>query len=480
MSEPRKETSNPLIASEDWWAVWLAALVMAGAVAGFIGAVPGVGRWTALPTEAFAGRAAGLAVLGLAMAALFALAVRIMGRSARRHAMAFIPLFVLAVGAYTMANQVGVRAAGFGYAFWALLIGLVIANTSGTPDWLKPALRSELYIKTGLVLLGAEVLFGNILSLGAPGLFVAWLVTPVVIVFMYQFGVRFLQIGSRSLVMVIAAATSVCGVSAAIAVAAAARARRQELTLAVGMSLIFTVAMMIVMPLGIRWAGMDPVVGAAWIGGTVDATGAVVAAGAILGEQAEQIAAVVKMIQNTLIGLVAFLVAVFWVTRVEATDKRKPDGMEIWYRLPKFIIGFVAASVVFSFVLTPSLGEARVAEVLDLTSDVRGWLFCLAFVTIGLESSLRDLARHTSGGRPIQLYVTGQAFNVVLTLLAAYLAFGGILFDRVGNVETNARSEARPATVIEHNLATGRDATPLFYTEVDGWRDYRASLPPAR
>ena len=481
MTDTRTRARNPLIASEDWWAVWLAGLVIFGVVVGAIGSVPGVGRWTALPTEAFAGRAGGLAALGLAMAALSALAVRIMGRSARRQALAFIPLFVLAVAAYTLANQVGVRAAGFGYAFWALLIGLAIANTGGTPEWLKPALRSELYIKTGLVLLGAEVLFGNIVRLGVPGLFVAWLVTPIVIVFMYQFGVRFLRIRSRSLVMVIAAATSVCGVSAAIAVAAAARAHKQELTLAVGMSLIFTVAMMILMPLGIRWAGMDPVVGAAWIGGTVDATGAVVAAGAILGEQAEQIAAVVKMIQNTLIGLVAFLVAVFWVTRVEATKERKPDAMEIWHRLPKFVIGFAGASLVFSFVLTPSLGESRVAEVLDLTSDVRGWLFCLAFVSIGLESSLRDLARHTSGGRPIQLYVTGQAFNVVLTLAAAYLAFGGILFDRVGNVETAARNQVRPTTVIEHNLATGRDATALFHTEVEGWRGYRSpSRPPMR
>ena len=477
MPDAPTPSRNPLVTSEDWWAVWLAGLVMAGVVAGAIGAVPGVGRWAALPTEAFAGRAGGLAALGIVMAALSALAVRIMGHSARRHAVAFAPLFLLAVAAYTLANQAGVRAAGFGYAFWALIIGLIIANTRGTPDWLRPALRSELYIKTGLVLLGAEVLFGNILRLGGPGLFVAWLVTPVVIVFMYQFGIRFLQIGSRSLVIVIAAATSVCGVSAAIAVAAAARARKQELTLAVGMSLIFTVAMMILMPLGIRWSGMDPVVGAAWIGGTVDATGAVVAAGAILGEQAEQIAAVVKMIQNTLIGLVAFLVAVFWVTRVEATDERKPEAMEIWHRLPKFIIGFVGASLLFSFVLTPTLGETRVAETLDLTSDVRGWLFCLAFVSIGLESSLRDLARHTSGGRPIQLYVTGQAFNVVLTLAAAWLAFGGILFERVGDVETNARNEARPATVIERNLATGRDATPLFYTEVEGWREYLPATP---
>lgn len=475
MPEAPPETRKPLIASEDWCAVWLAGLVLAGVAGGLVGAVPGVGRWTALPTEAFGGRTGGLVLLGVVMTVLSALAVRVTGKSARRHAAAFAPLFLLAVAAYALANQTGVRAAGFGYAFWALAIGLVIANTGGTPAWLKPALRSELYIKTGLVLLGAEVLFGNIVRLGAPGLFVAWLVTPIVLVFMYQFGVRFLRIGSRSLVMVIAAATSVCGVSAAIAVAAAARARKQELTLAVGMSLIFTVAMMIVMPLGIRWSGMDPAVGAAWIGGTVDATGAVVAAGALLGEQAEQIAAVVKMVQNTLIGVVAFLVAVFWVTRVEAAGGREPNAMEIWYRLPKFIIGFVGASLVFSFVLTPALGAARVGEVLDLTSDVRGWLFCLAFVSIGLESSLRDLAAHTAGGRPVQLYVTGQAFNVVLTLAAAWLAFGGVLFEPV-SVETAGGAE--PAAVIEHDFAAGRDATPLFHTEVEGWRGWLA--PDAR
>ncbi len=421
-----------LLVSEDWWAIWLGGLLIAVAALGLLTGVAGLGRWTANPLDAFDGRVAGLAMLGLGLALLTALAARAMGGRFIQHQAGFFGLFGLAVLSYFLANQTGIRAAGVGYAFWAILLGLVVSNTAGVPGWLRPALRSELYIKTGLVLLGAEILFNRILTLGPPGLLVAWLVTPVVIVFMYRFGTRVLKMTSPSLVIVIAVATSVCGVSAAIATAAAARAKKDELTLAVSMTLIFTVLMMIVMPLGIRAVGMDPTVGAAWIGGTVDATGAVVAAGAMLGEEAGQVAAVVKMIQNILIGIVAFLVAVYWVTRVDAPGNAdRPAAAEIWRRFPKFILGFLGASLVFSFVLTPALGDDAVAGVIDLTSDLRGWLFCLAFASIGLESNFRALAGHVAGGRPIQLYVVGQAFNLVLTLLAAWLAFGGVLFDPV-------------------------------------------------
>lgn len=485
MTDPGRHPPSPPphpFNTEDWWAVWLGAALMAAVTAQLIRVVPQVGRWSDNVGSAFGdGRLSGLVWLGAGLLLLTTVAVWVMERRASPDAAVaqlrgFLPLFILAVAAYAIARQNGVRAAGFGYAFWALGIGLLIANTVGTPAWIKPALRSELYIKTGLVLLGAEILFGNILTLGVPGLFVAWIVTPTVIIFMYLFGTRVLRIASRSLVIVIAAATSVCGVSAAIAVAAAARARKEELTLAVGMSLIFTVVMMVVMPLGIRAVGMDPVVGAAWIGGTVDATGAVVAAGALLGSQAEQIAAVVKMIQNTLIGLVAFLVAVFWVTRVESTENGdRPATAEIWHRFPKFIIGFVAASLVFSFILTPWLGTARVEAVLDLTSDFRGWLFCLAFVSIGLASSFTELAQHTTGGRPIQLYLTGQAFNVILTLGAAYLAFGGILFDRLPVAEPEVR-----ARVVANGPVTERDATALFYTEIDGWGSWGDAIGDRR
>ena len=109
---------------------------------------------------------------------------------------------------------------------------------------------------------------------------------------------------------------SVCGVSAAIATAAACRAKKEELTLAVGLSLVFTSIMMIVMPAFIKATsvGMQQILGGAWMGGTIDATGAVAAAGAFLGEKALYVAATIKMIQNVLIGVIAFFVAVYLTT----------------------------------------------------------------------------------------------------------------------------------------------------------------------
>ena len=295
----------------------------------------------------------------------------------------------------------------------------------GTPGWLKAGARSELYIKTGLVLLGAEILFNNILKLGAPGIMVAWGVTPVVLIFMFLFGTRYLKMASKSLIIVIATATSVCGVSAAIAAAAACRAKKEELTLVIGMTMIFTVIMMVGMPALIKLIGLDDTIGGAWLGGTIDATGAVVAAGAFLGEEAEKVAAIVKLIQNVLIGIVAFFIAFYWVSVVERgkTDQ-KPSLIEIWNRFPKFILGFVMASVIFSFLLIPVVGEESVSSILKQTKTFRGWFFCLAFVSIGLESNFAELSKQLSGGKPIILYLVGQSFNIILTLLIAWIAFG--------------------------------------------------------
>ena len=433
-----KQGISSLWKNEDWWAIWFAFLIMIAALTGLITRVPKIGKWTANPIEAMLimkdGVSAGnialsLLILMVGLGVLMCIGVKFMGTDKlRKYAAGYLGVFVLSCLSYWIAQQADVKYWGLSYALWALLVGLLISNTIGTPGWLKAGAKTEMYIKTGLVLLGAEILFKKIVALGPPGLMVAWIVTPIVVIFMYKFGVSLLKMSNKALVIIIASATSVCGVSAAIATAAACRAKKEDLTLAVGMTLIFTVLMMFFMPLGIKLIGMDHILGAAWMGGTIDSTGAVVAAGSMLGPDAEKVAAVVKMIQNVLIGLVAFFVAIYWVCVVDREPGcPRPSAMEIWYRFPKFVLGFVAASLIFSFVVVPAHhGDFTIVEssyINPVTKVLRGWFFCMAFVAIGLESNFRDLANRMERGKPLILYAVGQSFNLVLTLFVAWLAF---------------------------------------------------------
>ncbi len=349
--------------------------------------------------------------------------------SCRKYLSAFPAVFVLAAIAFWLAKQEVLESANLEYALWALVVGLAISNSILTPKWMLPAVRSELYIKVGLVLLGAEVLFTRLLALGVAGVVVSWIVTPVVLIATYIFGQRVLKMQSRSLNLVISADMSVCGVSAAIATAAACKAKKEELSLAVGMSLAFTVLMMIVMPMAVKAIGLSPEVGGAWIGGTIDSTGAVAAAGEALGKEGRDTAVTVKMIQNILIGVVALGVAIYWTRWIEKSNSQGSAEIgigEIWKRFPKFVLGFVAVSVLCSVVFAASLfGELWVKAVTDgVTKPLRTWLFCLAFVCIGLETNFRELMPFLRSGKPLTLYLCGQALNVVLTLIMAQWAFG--------------------------------------------------------
>ncbi len=366
--------------------------------------------------------------LGVFLAVFFAIGVKFMGNSVSGFLTAFPVVFVLAVLAYLLSTQVTMKAYGIGYAAWAIIFGLLISNTIGTPKWIMHAVQTEYYIKTGLVLLGAEILFGKILAIGVPGIFVAWVVTPIVLITSYLFGQKVLKIPSKTLNITISADMSVCGVSAAIATAAACKAKKEELTLAVGLSLIFTSIMMIVMPWVIKGVGMAHVLGGAWMGGTIDATGAVAAAGAFLSDRALYVAATIKMIQNVLIGVIAFCVAVYWCAKVEKAEGKTVGAMEIWYRFPKFVLGFIAASIFFS-ILYQALGQDAGYALIDngvirgYTKIFRGWFFCLAFVSIGLATNFRELKSYFAGGKPLILYVCGQTLNLILTLTMAYIMF---------------------------------------------------------
>jgi uncharacterized membrane protein YadS len=361
-----------------------------------------------------------LIMLMIGMAVFFGIGMAAMGQSFGKFFMGFIFVFAIACLAFMMANQTTIKGLGIGYAAWAIIIGMLISNTVGTPNWVKPAVQTEYFIKTGLVLLGAKILFGKLVAIGQPGIFVAWVVTPTVWLTTFWFGQKILKITSKELNATICSDMSVCGVSAAIATAAACRAKKEELTLAVGLSLVFTSIMMILMPAVIKGffpAHMVQVLGGAWM------------AGAFLGDTALYVAATIKMIQNILIGVIAFLVAIYWTSKVEvAKTGTKVGAVEIWYRFPKFVIGFIAASIIFSLADASFGGDLsntviKQGLIKGMSDIFRGWFFCLAFVSIGLATNFRELKEHFHGGKPFILYVGGQSLNLVLTLLMAYIMF---------------------------------------------------------
>ncbi len=387
-----------------------------------------LGRWDVNPFLAFSGGSIlAFVLLTVVLGLVFSRAVALQGQRCLPFLLGFALVSLLGLMAYLLGSQTEFRGFGLGYALWAIVLGLVVSNVLGLPDVLKPALRHELYVKTGLILLGAEVLFNKILAIGLPGIFVAWVVTPCVLVLTYLFGQKILKMESKTLNITISADMSVCGVSAAIATAAACKAKKEELTTAIGLSMVFTSVMMVALPAFIRAVGMPEVLGGAWIGGTIDATGAVVAAGAFLGDTAMNVAATIKMIQNIMIGVMAFAVAVYWSARVDSGAGQGVTAEEIWRRFPKFVLGFIGASLVFSL-LHQSMDEAMAAALLEngaigFSVGIRDWLFCLAFSSIGLSTNFRELRGQFTGGKPLILYVCGQGLNLCLTLLMAWIMF---------------------------------------------------------
>ena len=426
---------------EDWLAVWIGFIViLIACIASLTGAFnfsaakfstwhlwEGVAEKKSLLAQ-FNGTFWGqLARTFVVLAVLFTLGVKLQGGKIKQFFFAFVVLFVLAVIVRLISAEFTLNRY-LEWAFWALIVGLLIANTVGVPAWLKQAIRTEFYIKTGLVIMGFSVLFSNIAKFGLYGLGIAWIVTPIVIIFMWWLGTKVLKIDNKPMVITLASATSVCGTSAAIATGAAAGAKKDDLSIAISISIIFTILMMVFEPMIIRAVGMNQLMGGALIGGTVDSTGAVVLAGNALGAEAEQAAVLVKSIQNILIGFIAFFVALFFATRVDRTAGKKVGAGEIWTRFPKFIIGFFVASLVASFIILPLAGSSQVSAINGVLDQYKNWAFVLAFTSIGLDTNFKEIAKQMQGGKVLWLYVIGQVFNIALTLFAVWFLLSGVVF----------------------------------------------------
>ncbi len=408
--------------TEDWVSVWLGFALIAVALLSPSWGLPSF-SWTVESTEQAlsSDNLMSIFVVGVAFLLLSATGIRIMGGAVGRYMAAFPVIFGLGWLAQFLAGNATAKYWGVSYVVTALFLGLFASNVLRVPNWLTDAVRTEYYIKAGLVILGSNILFGEILSAGMVGIAQALLV--ILVVWYACFWIAKKLRVDDEFAVILSTAVSICGVSAAIAACGAIQGDRKKLSYVTSLVLIVAAPMMLIMPWAIRYFEIPEVVGGAWVGGTIDTSGAVVAAGELIGESAMNAAVIVKFSQNAMLGLAAFALSLWWTFRQGAETGEKPSARMIWDRFPKFVLGFMLASLLFSFVVS----EGLVGETKGLMRGLRTWWFALAFVCIGLETRFRDLVSMDEG-RPAAAFLIAQAINVAWTLAIAYLLFGGILF----------------------------------------------------
>ena len=340
-----------------------------------------------------------------------------------------VAVFIISLLAQVVAQTGIIKEYGFEAVFFSVIFGLLIRNLFRVPEWMKPAIQGELYIKIGVVCLGATILFEDVMKSGMYGLMQA-IIVILCVWFVAYFISRKLGV-DQSTAMILSSGVSICGVSACITASKVAGGDDKKLSYIISLVLIIVVPMIYLMP----WLAKtilpmifdDPQtineVAGAWIGGTIDTTSGVAASSQMLGKVANDNAVIVKATQNVLIGVVAFFIALYMSAKTSDGKSKMPSLGIVWEKFPKFIIGFVLASLVFSLFKSFDLFVVGNKMETGIAKTMSTVFFSLAFVCIGLDTRLKDIISKENR-RPMWAFLAAQTFNIVFTLIMAVILFG--------------------------------------------------------
>jgi uncharacterized membrane protein YadS len=436
-----------ILRNEDWLSSFLGlGLILVAALAFAAG---GSIKWLAVAPQKWShvtDIVQQLRLNGVRYAALFAVwalllgaAAAALGLGAVRFWRAFVPIFLVTVAVYFLGLWDQAAHYNLEPPLVALALGLLFSNSLGVPRWLEPGLRVELYIKVGIVLLGS----------GLPLTLLAWAgpvaILQAAIVSLVTFGVIYAvatRLGlDRRLAATLGTGGAVCGVSGAIAIGGAVGAKKQDISVAISLVVVWAIVMIFVLPLAARGLGLSTGVAGAWIGTSEFADAAGLAAAQTYGGYAGNVAGIsghpdaavtaftlMKVIGRDMwIGVWAFVLSLVAATRWERTGIEGRSGAgEIWKRFPKFVIGFLLASLLVTwFASGYAYGEYKTGVLPGLVAPLqalRTWAFTFAFLSIGLTTRVREFV--AVGTRPFVAFTVGAAVNVLLGLFLSTRVFG--------------------------------------------------------
>jgi uncharacterized integral membrane protein (TIGR00698 family) len=432
---------------EDWWAVWLGLVILILAYVFYLSGssiswiAVGPAKWSTLSqlaTQFSKNAIRYLALLG-AFLILFTIVISFIGQKPKAFIPSFIFVFTLSTVIYAAGNWDQANHYNLEPPLVALVLGLIISNVIGLPRWLDAGFRVEFYIKLGIVLLGATLPFTLIIWAGPVAILQASIVSIVTFLVIF-FTARKLGLDHR-FAAVLGAGGAVCGVSAAIAVAGAVRAKKEHPPIAISLVIFWAIIFIFALPLVSRTIHLPTGVAGAWIGTSEFADAAGLAAaqsyGGLAGthagisgtaDQALASYTLIKVIGRDIwIGIWSFVLALIAVTVWERSETNsKVQVGQIWWRFPKFVIGFLIASVLTTLIVHGNtLGDynklVKPSLIAPITS-LRTWAFTFSFLSIGLTTRFRELAN--AGIKPFVAFTVGVIVNVILGYILSVIVFG--------------------------------------------------------
>jgi uncharacterized integral membrane protein (TIGR00698 family) len=430
---------------EDWWAIWLglgivlvAYLFFAnGASIKWLTVTPA--KWSTLSQLGahFAANYVRYIAQFVGWLVVFTVALSALGYKAREFIPSFVVLYLISVLIFTLGQWDKANTYNLEPPLVALVVGLALSNVFGLPRWLDAGFRVEFYIKTGIVLLGATLPFTLIVWAGPVAILQASIISVITFLVIYYAGVK---LGlDRRLAATLGAGGAVCGVSAAIAIAGAVGAKKDDAPIAITVVIVWAIAMIFVLPFAAQALHLHAGVGGAWIGTSefADAAGFAAAQtygdlashGTVAGTSDQAVFAytLMKVVgRDVWIGIWAFVLAIVATTQWERTETgHRPEAAQIWWRFPKFVIGFLVASLIVTAVTASySLGAFNKEVVPNLVGpikDLRTWAFIFCFLSIGLTTRFRELA--SAGARPFLAFSAGAVVNVIVGFLLSAVVF---------------------------------------------------------
>ncbi len=437
-----------LYLKEDWWAIYLGLGIIAAAIAFFYTGDPFLKSLSVLPPkwtdfgilmEHFTANLGWYALQFAFWIIIFSASTKILGFKQAAYIPSFIFLYILSIITFIIGEYKPLSDNGFEPPLVALILGLFISNTLRTPKWMDSGFRVEYYIKTGIVLLGATLPFTLILWAGHVALMQATAISVVTCLTIYFVGTKLFGLDKR-FSSVLGVGAAICGVSAAIAVGGAVKAKKEDISITITLVTIWAIIMIFFIPYTSKFLGLHPAPVGAWVGSSefADAAGfaAAVAYGKMVGNEEAAVRAftLMKVIGRDIwLGIWSFIFALIACLKWEKEEcGAKPRASEIWWRFPKFVLGFFVASVIITIIASgysqTDYKNILTPELIKPIKSLRSWAFIFCFLSIGLTTRFRELA--SAGKKPFWAFTIGVIVNVTLGYILSVIVLGEFWISR--------------------------------------------------